>query len=178
MSHKHRRRMWAMRADMEPLLPFGMGLVDLDPKRWRATGVRGRGICTIDLLIPRGYPFRGPRAVLRTRSGFKHENVDERTNEICLGALDEWSAATNLWSYALQLWSLVGDDGWTTVAAPFKAQLLLCVEYRRLQPNTSHTPASLAALSVDELQAMVDGHPSKQDWDALVDDSDDDQPTP
>ena len=37
-----------------------------------------------------------------------------------------------------------------------------------MEPHPSHTPSTLDALPLDELEAMVDGHPSKQDWGALL----------
>ena len=41
-------------------------------------------------------------------------------------------------------------------------------EYRRLEPSSSHTPASLAVISLAELRAMVEGHPSNMDWDEEI----------
>ena len=44
----------------------------------------------------------------------------------------------------------------------------LCLEYTAMEPRSSHTRETLAVLPIAELRAMVDGHPSKQNWDALI----------
>jgi len=50
------------------------------------------------------------------------------------------------------------------LAAAAMRRRSLTASFLALAPNTTHTPASLAALAIEELEAMVQGHPSKQDW--------------
>ena len=56
-----------------------------------------------------------------------------------------------------------------SVAAPYLAKKRQIEAYLGLAaPTTTHTHESLAELDLQELTAMVEGHPAHQDWEALT----------